>query len=282
MFIFPEERYLICTFTGFPEDDAVYFVALFEERFLYNQLFGSFCTIAMTEQQFLLFGTWSVYDFVRGPLMWIAFLIFVGGIIFRISQFFSITRKKAAASYPVIKARNGVYGEQSASEQKMQSLVALKTSILGTYPVVTISTTVFHTLLIVTPIFLYAHNALLYESWRVRLFTFSEGSGDALTILFIALAFGFLVRRVAVARVNAISSFSDYFVWFITVAPFITGFFAYHQWFDYSTMLILHILAGELMLVAITFTKLGHMIFFFLARFFVNREYNFGKGARTW
>ena len=236
----------------------------------------------MTEQQFLLFGTWSVYDFVRGPLMWVAFLIFVGGIVFRIAQFFSITQEKEAAVYPVIKARNGVYGQQSEAEQKMQSLVNMKTSVLGTYPVVTIATSLFHFLLIFTPIFLYAHQALIYESWGVRLFTFSEGTGDALTVLFIALAFGFLIRRLAVARVNAISSFSDYFVWFVTVAPFITGFLAFHQLFDYMTVLILHILAGQLMLIAITFTKLGHMIFFFLARFFVNREYVLGKGNRTW
>jgi nitrate reductase gamma subunit len=103
-----------------------------------------------------------------------------------------------------------------------------------------------------------------------------------LTVLFMALALCFLVRRLTVPRVNAISSASDYFVWCITVVPFITGFIAYHQWFDYTTVLILHILAGELMLIAITFTKLGHMIFFFLARCFVNREYNFGRGARTW
>ena len=56
----------------------------------------------------------------------------------------------------------------------------------------------------------------------------------------------------------------------------------YRQWFDYHTVLIIHILAGELMLISITFTKLDHMIFFFLARFFIGSEFSFGRGTRTW
>ncbi len=236
----------------------------------------------MAEQQFMVFGTWSLYDFVRGPLVWVAFFIFAGGITYRVVHFFSITQKREKSFYPLLKAREGVYGQQSPAEKKMQSMVWLKTSVLGTYPVVTVATALFHFLLITTPIFLYAHNALLYESWGFRLFTVSEATGNTLTVLFVALAIFFLIRRLTVQRVAAISSASDYFVWIITVAPFITGFIAYQQWFDYKTVMVLHILAGELMLIAITFTKLGHMIFFFLARCSINREYNFGKGARTW
>jgi hypothetical protein len=47
-------------------------------------------------------------------------------------------------------------------------------------------------------------------------------------------------------------------------------------------MLIAHILAGELMLIVIPFTKLGHMLFFFLYRFLIGSEYSFGQGTRTW
>jgi hypothetical protein len=68
----------------------------------------------------------------------------------------------------------------------------------------------------------------------------------------------------------------------ITVAPFLSGYLAYHQWFDYKIMLIAHILAAEVMLVVIPFTKLGHMIFFFLYRFLIGGEYSFGQGTRTW
>jgi nitrate reductase gamma subunit len=91
-----------------------------------------------------------------------------------------------------------------------------------------------------------------------------------------------LLRRVVVPKVRALSRASDFFVWLIIVTPFLTGFICYRQWFDYHTALFIHILSGELMLIAITFTKLGHMIFFFLARFFIGSEFSLGRGTRTW
>jgi hypothetical protein len=44
----------------------------------------------------------------------------------------------------------------------------------------------------------------------------------------------------------------------------------------------LHILSGEIMLIALPFTKLGHMLFFFLYRFLIGSEYSFVRGTRTW
>jgi hypothetical protein len=47
-------------------------------------------------------------------------------------------------------------------------------------------------------------------------------------------------------------------------------------------MLTAHIISGEAMLILIPFTKLGHMIYFFLYRFFIGSEYSFGQGRRAW
>ncbi len=164
----------------------------------------------------------------------------------------------------------------------MQFAVSLKNSIFGQHQAVAIFTSLLHILIFILPIFLLAHNLLLYESWNFRLWSFSESLGDKLTVLFLILALFFLLRRVVVPKVRALSRTSDYFVWFIIVTPFLTGFMCYRQWFDYHTVLIIHILAGELMLISITFTKLDHMIFFFLARFFIGSEFSFGRGTRTW
>ena len=49
-----------------------------------------------------------------------------------------------------------------------------------------------------------------------------------------------------------------------------------------DTVMILHILSGELMLITIPFTKFGHMLFFFLYRFLIGSEYSFARGGRTW
>ena len=93
----------------------------------------------------------------------------------------------------------------------------------------------------------------------------------------------FLCRRLFRARVRAIPSAYDYVVLFFATAPFITGFMAYHHFLDYDTVILLHMLAGEIMLMAIPFTKLVHMPFFFINRFVMIHENTFGTGgSRIW
>ena len=227
-------------------------------------------------------GETHLYCFIRGPLLWIAFLVFAGGIVFRTIQFFKLTRKKDLLIYSPTKNHEERYGKTSVQERKMRFVVSLKNSILGQHQAVAILTSFFHVLIFILPIFLLAHNLLLYESWNFSLWSFPESMGDKLTVLFLILALFFLLRRVVVPKVRALSRTSDYFVWLITVTPFLTGFICYRQWFDYHTTLIIHILSGELMLIAIIFTKLGHMIFFFLAGFFIGSEFSLSRGTRTW
>jgi hypothetical protein len=68
----------------------------------------------------------------------------------------------------------------------------------------------------------------------------------------------------------------------LVTAPFLTGYLATRQMFDYDTMLVLHILSGELMLVAVPFTKLRHGLLFFLYRYLLHYEHSLGRGSRTW
>jgi nitrate reductase gamma subunit len=149
-------------------------------------------------------------------------------------------------------------------------------------PGMAVMTSIFHILLFVCPVFLLAHNILIDASWGVQPPSLPEGVTDILTIVIMGFGVFFLFRRLFLARVRAISSVSDYLLFFVVFAPFVTGFIAYHQFFSYKTVLILHILTGELMLVCIPFTKLVHMVYFFLNRIFLKSEYSFGRGKRIW
>ena len=99
------------------------------------------------------------------------------------------------------------------------------------------------------------------QSWGCSLWSLHESLTDGLTIVVLICVAFFMMRRIFLARVRAITSFYDYVVLLIAAGPFLTGVLAYHQWFDYPVVMILHILAGELMLITIPFTKLGHMLF---------------------
>ena len=92
----------------------------------------------------------------------------------------------------------------------------------------------------------------------------------------------FFVRRLVVPRVRAMSTLSDHLVLLIVAAPFLTGFMAYHQWADSKTIITLHILTGQLMLMAIPLTKVGHMVFFIFARTLFGSEFSLWRGTRKW
>ena len=65
-------------------------------------------------------------------------------------------------------------------------------------------------------------------------------------------------------------------------APFVTGFVAYHQWINYPLFLNLHILSGEIMLAAIPFTRLSHMIFAPFTRAYMGSEFGAVRHAKDW
>lgn len=220
-----------------------------------------------------------MYELARGPLMWAATVIFLAGIIYRSIQLYLLTRKKERALYSAAPVKPK---DRTPEERKMDLIVAFKHSLLGTHPIMAIISTIFHSFIFIIPLFLLGHNLLLYESWGLSLFSLPDWLCDTLTAIFILIGLFFLLRRLIVPQVRIISTAYDYLVLGITVAPFLSGFFAYHQWFDYKTVITIHMLVGELMLMVIPFTKIGHMVFFFFVRIFIGSEYSFGRGSREW
>jgi nitrate reductase gamma subunit len=228
-----------------------------------------------------------VYAFVSGPMVWIAFALFFGGLVVQTFRFFKITRKKQQLFMPKPPPRRpwprtlAGWTELGVATYD-RSVDEVRRSIAGSHPVMTVVTVLFHVLLFATPIFLVAHNTMLEESIVFHLPSVPEGFSDFLTFVVILCAVVFLVRRVALRRVRVITTAYDYVVLAVTAAPFVTGFLAYHQVGHYLTMVTLHVVTGELMLILVPFTRLGHALFFFLYRFLVGSEYSFGQGTRAW
>ena len=217
-------------------------------------------------------------DFIRGQLISISLLVFILGLIYQLIQFFRLTKGKEWV-YPPLEVKSE---KKTAGKWVSLCLASLNGTMWKTYPVMTVMTSVFHVFLIVVPIFLLGHNMLLDQSWGLSLWSLPESITDILTIVILICVAFFLARRLFLARVRAITTLYDYLILLIALAPFLTGYFAYHQWFNYDTVITLHILAGEVMLITIPFTKLGHMLFFFLYRFLIGNEYSFARGARAW
>ncbi len=223
-----------------------------------------------------------MYELVRGPLALVSFIIFFLGIIYQVVYFFKNTTKQEPAKIygplPSKKEISSLYPSED-----IKRLARWEGSAWSMEPVFTILTSIFHILVIITPIFLLAHNILIQESWGIFPPSFSERVSDILTITILAFGVYFLYRRLFVSKIKAITSGGDFFMFLIVFIPYLTGFLAYHQIFPYKTMIIIHMISGEIMLICIPFSKLKHMIFFFLNRFFIKSEYSFFKtGNRVW
>jgi nitrate reductase gamma subunit len=217
----------------------------------------------------------SLYNFVSGPLVWLAFIIFIGGCLYRLITLMVLVHKKEKFIYTYM-----------SWKYSLRSIIRWSTPFatenMRRHPAMTIVAYVFHICLILTPIFLLAHVTLVDESWDLSWWTLPDTLAAIMTLLVIGACVFFLVRRLVNPEVQYVTSASDYILLTIVAAPFITGFLVYYQWFGYQTLLILHILSGEIMLVAIPFTRLSHMLFAPLTRAYMGSEFGGVRHAKDW
>jgi nitrate reductase gamma subunit len=215
-----------------------------------------------------------MYNLVSGPLVWIAFLVFIGGIIYQLFKMVRMAQKdKVVLPYMSFK-----YGMRSLAHW----LVPFASKNMRMRYETTLVTFGFHICLFLIPIFLTAHVAMFSYAWGGKWPTISERAADWLTILVICAALFFLVRRWMLPEVRFVTSFGDYLLLALVAMPFLTGFAARNQWFDYDTVVIVHIISGSAMLMAIPFTRLSHMLFFPFTRAYMGSEFGAVRHARDW
>ncbi|MBF0227732.1 MAG: hypothetical protein HQK76_19970 [Desulfobacterales bacterium] len=217
-----------------------------------------------------------MYEFVSGPLALTSFAIFFVGLIIRTVYYIKGLDWKldrvAYREYPE-------YGFRGAVRSIILWLVPFGTRSWKANPLFTITFFLFHLGVVITPIFLSAHNILLKEKLGIGLFSIPNGMADFLTVAVIVCAVFLILRRIGLPEVRILTTVYDYILLGITVMPFITGFIAFHQVSDYKFWLIIHIICGEIMLVAIPFTKLSHFVLFFLSRAQIGMDFGIKRGG---
>ncbi len=226
----------------------------------------------------------AVYDFVRGPLLLVAILLFMSGTIFQILRFIKLSRMKKKKLRRLSVFKKTDWKNKINSHHIKRRIAMLKVTILGTNTLMAAVCFVFHLFLFVVPVFLIAHNVTLDELIGINIFPFifADSTSDFFTVIVILCLIFFFLRRFFIKRVRSITSINDFFILFIVATPFLTGFYLSHFSAGYNIIIILHIVSAEFLIAAIPFTKLVHMIYFFINRFFVENEYSFTDSSRKW
>jgi nitrate reductase gamma subunit len=214
-----------------------------------------------------------MYDLVSGPLVWVAFIVFIGGMLYQFLTMLKLAKKDKI--YPYMSMR---YGLRSL----VHWVVPFASRNMRMRYETTIITFSFHLCLILVPIFLVAHVVMFSLSWGPKWGTLADGTADWLSVLVAFAAFFFLVRRWMLPEVRFVTFASDYLLLAVVAAPFVTGFMAHMQWFDYETMVVIHMISGAVMLMAIPFTRLSHMLFFPFTRAYMGSEFGAVRHARDW
>ena len=222
-----------------------------------------------------------MYEFITGPLLWLSFLIFFVGLGVRVVLYFrGLHWQLDRVAY---KAHIGL-GIRGAIRSIVHWLVPFWSVGWRAKPLYTIIFFVFHIGLVVAPLFLIGHAVILEQRFGIAWWpTIPMTLADALTIGVMCAVVFIAIRRIGLPEVRIITTLYDYLLLVIIAAPFVTGFLAVHQVPNYEFWLYTHILCGEVMLIAIPFTKLFHVVGFFLSRaqigmdFGIKRDFK-GKG----
>ena len=224
----------------------------------------------------------QLLQILQGPMVWAATIIFAAGIIGQSIRLYRLTRRTEPEKIEFI-ANPRKTMKISGWRRWTPCLGQLKTTMLGTSPVLSAVTIIFHICLFITPIFLMGHNVLLKATVGLPLPYFSETTSDLLTLIVLFCGLFFLFRRLLLPRVRVLTTPYDILLLLLAIFPFLTGFLAHHQLLlDYQLMMILHMGFSELLLIMIPFSKFFHMIFFFFGRFFIVNEYSLGMPRRIW
>ena len=190
------------------------------------------------------------YSILEGPLFWIVSLVFLSALLMRLSFFLRAILKSAGSNeekgpmYFVIMLARFFLPLHKAFAKK---------------PLYTTLRYVFHGCLFVVPIWLSGHIVLWSESrFEWDWMALPDAWADWMTLILLALAAYFLIRRLILKDLRQRSSLMDLLLIIITALPFLTGYFLAHGTlssiaFLGDNMVIFHMLSGQLMLLMAIF-----------------------------
>jgi nitrate reductase gamma subunit len=210
---------------------------------------------------------------VRGTGLQIAAAVFVLGMSYRMLHLLLLGRKKSLAE-----ARGS---EWSGGLRTMwqRSFVLPRLSARGKFTV--IAGYVFHLGFFITLFFLSQHIDLFRAVLGLHWPALPRGVIDIAAALSIAAMVALLVHRYIDPVKRLLSDYQDYLTWLLSFLPLLTGFMLLREiGFEYVTLLTLHILSVELLLIVAPFTKLAHMFTTFIARWY-NGAVNGFKGIQA-
>jgi len=199
-------------------------------------------------------------QFARGPVLQLALIVFLVGTLWRL---FGIVLLKGKNDLSEPRGRSALMG-------------ALKTIATRSYPLKPFRRVTafahwvgyaFHIGLFVVILGFGPHILFIKDLTGLSWPSLPNGVIYFAGVVTVAALVAALIRRITHPVTRLISNFDDYFSWLVTVLPVVTGLTTNaHLFVRYETMLAIHLLSVEALLIWMPFGKLMHTFLSFVSR----------------
>jgi nitrate reductase gamma subunit len=194
-------------------------------------------------------------EWARGPAFVFAFSFMVLGLVrhavLTVAQIYATLRRAGDRSLAYSKIVR-------ATVQWMIPVSKIRSEVLYSF-----TSILFHVAILIVPVFLASHIALWKRGLGLSWPAIPNQAADVLAIVAIVTAAGLFTQRVSAGATRALSRFQDYALPPLISVPFISGFLVMHPGinpFSYETLLFVHVMSANLVLVLIPITKLSHAV----------------------
>ena len=217
----------------------------------------------------------TALEFAQGPLFRFAIAFMILGIarhvVLSVARYVQTRRRAASKKLDV--------GEMITRTATHMNPFRYIMRTRGLY---TLLTMIMHVGLIVVPLFLAGHIVLWRKGLGFGWPHLPMDIADALTLITIGALVAVIVARLAYPASRSISRFQVWLLPPLLLLIFLTGYMIAHPWLDFlphpATRLV-HVLAGDLVILLVPFTKLAHMILLPFSQLASEMGWRFVPGA---
>lgn len=219
----------------------------------------------MTAMEFLML--------TKGPLFQAALAVFALGLLARLVEIFALGR---AHNYAAPRGNAALGGLRTMYKRFEPDPGTFKAA-----PFDVVVGIIWHIGFIVALLLFIPHVELIKSTFGIAWPALPNPVVDAVTAITLLGLLAALVHRLAHPVKRFLSTTEDYLIWGVTFLVMLTGWLAYHRIINpYPLALGIHILAAEIFLVVLPFTKLTHIFTAFVARYYNGAIYG-RKGVQS-
>jgi nitrate reductase gamma subunit len=218
----------------------------------------------------------TLLDFARGIGLQVAVLVMVGGLCWRVAGILLLRRRPQYAL-----SRASLPGRIGGGVAMIFTRSIPRRTFWPRIGVSVALSTVFHVGFLAIVLGGAPHILVIHQITGLSWPNLPKGLVVVISGLTLASMIALLIRRIVHPVMRLLSTMDDYLSWLVVFLPVLTGILLSGETIgSYATLLALHILSVELMMIWLPFGKLMHGVLVFASRGAMG--FNFArKGAAT-